>query len=459
MTDPDRDGLPMPRRIWAAVAIWLAVAMAVLDTAIANVALPTIAHDLGASPDASIWVVNAYQIAITMLLLPIAALGEIVGYRRIYGIGLVIFVAASIGCTFAHSLATLAVARFVQGFGAACVMAINGALLRFTYPKAMLGRGIGYNALVVAIASAAGPSVAAAILAVGSWRWLFAVNVPFGLLSLAIGQRALPNVRGTGGRFGIVSAALNAALFATAFLAASDASHGRLDARTAAEAAAAVIAGTLLVRRVRHQASPLIPLDLLRIPILRLSYATSVCSFAAQMSGLVALPFYLQGRYHYDHVQTGLLITAWPLALAVAAPIAGRLVERVPAGLLGGCGLATMAAGLGGLVLLPTSAGSVALVAALAACGAGFGLFQSPNNRTMIGVAPPHRSGAAGGMLATARLVGQTAGAVLVAFLFRRFGTLSTAPFVAGAVLAIVAAGFSAGRLSVAAAVDDRRPA
>ena len=263
MHDLEADGLPTPRRYWAAAAIWLAMAMSVLDSSIANVALPTIAHDVGASPESSIWVVNAYQIAITMLLLPIAALGEILGYRRVYGAGLAIFVVASLACTLAQGLTTLALARFVQGFGAAAVMSINGALVRFTYPKATLGRGIGYNALVVAIASAAGPSVAAAILAFGSWRWLFAVNVPLGLLSLLIGQRCLPSVAGTGGRFGIVSSLLNAAMFAAAFLAASDAAHGKFDARTAAELAAAVLMGVLLVRRVRHQTSPLIPLDLL----------------------------------------------------------------------------------------------------------------------------------------------------------------------------------------------------
>jgi DHA2 family multidrug resistance protein-like MFS transporter len=442
------DGLPAPRRYWAVTAIWLAMAMAVLDSAIANVALPTIAHDLGASPEKSIWVVNAYQIAIVMLLLPVAALGEILGYRRVYGVGLGLFVVASLGCTLAGTLTQLAVARFIQGFGAATVMAINGALVRFTYPKAHLGRGIGYNALVVAISSAAGPSVAAAILAFGSWRWLFAVNVPLGLLSIAIGQRCLPGVAGTRGRFGIISSLLNAAMFAMTFLAALDASHGRFGGRLAGEAAAALLIGVLLYLRVRHQKAPLIPLDLLRVPILRLSYATSICSFAAQMIGLVALPFYLQGRFGFDHVRTGLLITPWPLAVAVAAPLSGRLVEKVSAGLLGAIGLAVMAAGFCGLALVPPSAGVAWLEVGLVACGAGFGLFQAPNNRIMLGTAPPGRSGAAAGMLATARLVGQTSGAVMVALLFRLSGSTTTRTFVLGAVLAAVAALISLRRLS-----------
>jgi DHA2 family multidrug resistance protein-like MFS transporter len=439
-TPPEADGLPTPRRYWSAIAIWLALAMAVLDSSIANVALPTIAHDLGASPAASIWVVNAYQIAITMLLLPIASLAEIAGYRRMYSGGLALFVLASLACTFATGLGTLAAARFVQGFGAAAVMAINGALVRFTYPRAMLGRGIGYNALVVAISSAAGPSMAAAILALGSWRWLFAVNVPLGLLSLAIGYRALPRVAGVAKRFDLPSALLNALAFAALFLAAEDLAHGRPGPRLPAECAVALAAGWALVRRARPQAAPLIPLDLLRVPVLRLSYATSACSFAAQMAALVALPFYLQSRFGFDHVDTGLLITPWPLGVAMAAPLAGRLVERVPAGLLGGIGLGLMMLALGLLAAIPAQAAVPALVGAMALCGIGFGLFQTPNNRTMLGLAPHGRSGAAAGMLATARLVGQTAGAVLVGLLFRLQGTASSAPLLLGAALALVAA-------------------
>ena len=356
------------------VAIWLAMVMAVLDSAIANVALPTIAHDLGASPQASIWVINAYQIAIVMLLLSVASLGEIFGYRRVYAVGLVLFVAASVVCTFAGSLTGLALARFAQGFGAAAIMGINGALVRFTYPKAMLGRGIGYNALVVAIASAAGPSVAAAILAAGSWRWLFAINVPFGLASLAIGWLALPRPPREHRAFDWRSALLAAASFAALFVAVESGTRGDLRLGGAA-LAALLVAGTLTLRRARRQTDPLIPLDLIRVPLLRLSYMASIGSFAAQMIGLVALPFYLQLRWRYDHTEAGLIITALPLGVAVAAPIAGRLVERVAAGLLGGVGLLLLAAGYVAIALVPPHGSVVPLVTAVALCGIGFGFF------------------------------------------------------------------------------------
>ena len=140
-----QDGLPIPRRYWSAAAIWLALSMAVLDGSIANVALPTIAHDLGASPATSVWIVNAYQLTITILLLPLAAYGDRCGYRGIYLPGLVLFTLGSLGCAMAHSLATLIAARVFQGVGAACIMSMNAALVRATYPAKMLGRGIGYQ--------------------------------------------------------------------------------------------------------------------------------------------------------------------------------------------------------------------------------------------------------------------------------------------------------------------------
>src|ERR1700742_4172981 len=185
------DGLPVPRRYWSVAAIWLAMTMSVLDGAIANVALPTIAGELHASAASSIWVVNAYQLAITVTLLPLAALGDRLGYRRVYMAGLLVFTLGSLGCALSHSLPTLTLARVFQGLGAGGIMSINAALVRFTYPKKFLGRGIGLNALVISVSAALGPTVAAAILARWSWEWLFAINVPIGVLAFAIGGRAL----------------------------------------------------------------------------------------------------------------------------------------------------------------------------------------------------------------------------------------------------------------------------
>ncbi|PTN49780.1 MFS transporter [Achromobacter xylosoxidans] len=161
------------------------------DGDIANTALPTIARDLQASDAGSIWIVSGYQLAMVAGLLPAAALGEILGHRRVYIVGLAIFILSSLASGLAPSLPTLVIARVLQGLGAAGVMSVNGALLRFIYPSHLLGRGLGLNAMVVGISFAAGPTVASAILLLGSWHWLFLINVPIGLLSFALALAVL----------------------------------------------------------------------------------------------------------------------------------------------------------------------------------------------------------------------------------------------------------------------------
>lgn len=249
----------IPKQYFAVVAVLLAIMMSVLDGTIMNIALPTLAHDFDVTPSNAIWIVNAYQLVITMTLLSFASLGDIYGYRRIFLTGISIFAGASLACALSDSFWMLTVSRIIQGFGAACVMSVNTALIRLIYPPQILGRGMGVNAMVVAVSAAAGPS------------------------------------------------------------------------------------------------------------------------------------------------------------------IAGRLVEKVHPGLLGGIGMAIFATGLFTLYLLPPHPAEWNIIWRMALCGMGFGLFQTPNNVTIVSSAPTHRSGGASGMLGTARLLGQTLGTTLVALLFRMF--------------------------------------
>jgi DHA2 family multidrug resistance protein-like MFS transporter len=441
------DGLPVPQRYWAAAAIWLALAMAVLDGAIANVALPTIAKDLGASAATSVWIVNSYQLTITVLLLPLAALGDRLGYRRVYIPGLALFTLGSLSCALSHSLDGLIAARVFQGAGAACIMSMNAALVRATYPAKMLGRGIGYNAMILSISAAAGPTFAALILSVGNWPWLFLINLPIGFAAIIVGVKALPRAGGHGHPFDWVAALLSAAMMGCVVFGAE--TFARQSAVLGiALIAAGLLSGALLVRREWGDPAPLFPVDLLKIRIFGMSIATSTVSFAAQMLAFVTLPFLFQSVMGKSVFATGLLMTPWPLALGVVAPIAGRLADRVRAGLIGGIGLAIFAAGLFALSQLGTHSGTLDIVWRMALCGIGFGLFQSPNNRTIVSSAPRNRSGAAGGMLATARLLGQTSGAVAVGVAFHLVG-VGAAPHLlaASAVAALVAAGLSLLRL------------
>jgi DHA2 family multidrug resistance protein-like MFS transporter len=416
-----QDGLPPPARYRAMVVIILGIALCVLDGTIVNLALPAIARDLHSSAGQAVWVVNAYQVATLALLLPCATLGDLVGYRRVYLSGLVLFTTASLGCTLADSLPLLAAARAIQGLGAAGIMSVNAALVRLIYPQRMLGRGIAINSVVVATASVAGPSIAAGILSVASWPWLFAVNLPLGVAVLWLGFRALPQNLATRPS----SARLSWLMFSLVFLGAAALGISSGNSATSldlgggvAMLVGGVLIGVVYLRRQLKQRVPLFPVDLLRIPVFALSMCTSVASFAAQMLAYIALPFLMLDSYGRSPLQAGLLITAWPLSIVVVAPIVGRMIGRYPDGLLGGIGLGILATGLALLAALPAQPANADIVWRMALCGIGFALFQSPNNHTIVTTAPRNRSGGAGGMLGTARLTGQTVGAALLAIVF-----------------------------------------
>ena len=423
LAKPHDDGVPAPLRYWAIATVCLTISLSVLDGAIANVALPAIAHDLHASPAASIWVINAYQLAVVVSLLALASLGDFFGYRRVYQCGLALFSVTSLFCALSGTLPELTLARAAQGFGAAGIMSVNTALIRIIYPKAHLARGMALNALIVALSSAAGPTLAAGILAIAPWQWLFAANLPLGIIAFLIGLKTLPaNPARTSGHFDAPSVILNALTFGALIISIDGFGHRGNRLELLALLVFSVVIGTVFVRRQMTLRSPLLPLDLLRIPVFSLSICTSVCSFCAQMMAMVALPFYLQQSLGMSATMTGLLLTPWPLAIVVMAPLAARLVERkYSPGLLGGIGLSIFALGLALLATLPATPDYGDIAWRMAVCGIGFGFFQSPNNFAMLSSAPPQRSGGASGMLGTARLLGQTSGASLVALMFNLF--------------------------------------
>ena len=408
-------GGPSRRDIFAIAAVLAAMVLVVLDAAIANIALPTIAQSLHVTPAMSVWVITAYQTGLLMALLPCAALGESVGYRRVFAWGVGVFTVASVLCALAPTLPWLVAARLLQGFGGAAVMALGVALLRAIVPQERLGAAIGWNALAIALAAAAGPAVGAAILSATTWPWLFALNLPLGVLVLAA-TRALPNTGGTGLQLDFFSATLSVVAFALLVIGAEMLTSNLTLATLLLATAGLAIA--LLVRRESPKKVPLIPLDLLRINAFRVSVIASICCFAGQTAGMVALPFYLHYGLGQNTLNVGLYMIAWPLTVAVAAPFAGRLADRVSTARLCAAGSASLAVGLAAAAVLPLQNTPLMLVPLTMLCGLGFALFNVANNRSIFLSAPAARSGAAGGMQATARLIGQTAGAVIMTLLF-----------------------------------------
>jgi MFS transporter, DHA2 family, multidrug resistance protein len=411
----DSDGLPPGERRWAVAVLVVGTLMAVLDGSIANVALPTIARELRVDPSASIWVVNSYQLALTATLVPFASFGQIAGYRGVYAWGIGIFTLGSLACARSSSLGFLIAARAFQGLGAAAVMSTAPAVYRTVYPSALLGRAVGISALTVAASAAAGPSIGGAILGVAPWPWLFLINVPIGTFATLFAWRALPAGTGRGGRFDLPSAFLGGPAL-TLFVVALD-GLGRHASRVvvALELVASVALGVAFVMRQRRLAAPMLEIALFRLPRFSLAAITSLASFVAQGLAFVALPFLFQVGMGYSAFGSGMLFTPWPLTIAGVAPIAGRLSDRFPPPILSTAGLCVLTLGLVLLATLGAHASALDIVLRAAVCGLGFGLFQAPNNRELLGSAPRESSGSASGILATVRVTGQSLGAALVA--------------------------------------------
>ncbi len=399
----------------------IATTMSVLDGSIANTALPTIARDLRASPAESIWVVNGFQLAVTASLLSFAALGRLRGPSRVYRAGVIVFVAGSLACAVARSFPLLIAARVLQGLGASAVMAISPAILREIFPRAQLGRALGLNALVVATSAAAGPTVGGFILAVLPWPWLFAINVPFGIVSVAL-NRALPREPRNRGWLDMPSVVTSALGFTVIIWGLDGFARHEPAWTIALRVLVGVAASAWFVRRQFALPRPMIALDLFRIPAFSSASATGFATYAAQGLAYVALPFFFQEALGKTPLQSGLLLTSWPLAVAVVAPVAGRLSDRFPVGILATAGLAVMSAGLALYATLPANPTGLDIVLRGIVCGLGFGFFQSPNNRELIGSAPREKSTSASGLLAAMRVGGQTAGTALVAIVFGAFG-------------------------------------
>ena len=342
-TAAEHDGLPNPQRLLAFLTLAMAVGMSVLDGSIVNVALPTIARDLAIQPRGSIWIVNAFLLAVTDIAA--AAVGARRHDRlpaRLYARPRALHGGLARLRALRRRCRVLTAARAVQGLGAAGIMSVNIALVRFIYPSSKLGQGVGNVAVVVAVCSAGSPTVAAAILAVASWRWLFLINVPFGARrALVVAVRTLPDTPRSKRMLDPFSVALNALTFGLLIAGVDGLGQNREDeASRSANSSPAAAFGALFVAqatRAGRAAAAGRPSEAADLRACRSRPRSA--SFAAQSLAIVALPFYFEDTLGRSETATGLLMTPWPLATALIAPISGRLADRFAPALLGGAGL------------------------------------------------------------------------------------------------------------------------
>ncbi|HWK35093.1 MFS transporter [Sphingomonas sp.] len=428
------------------VAVSFGTALVVIDGAIAAVALPTIARSLHVDNAAVVSIVTIYQLTLVMLLLPFAGLAERIGVKRMYQGGQALFAVATMLCFFAESLPFLLIVRTAQAIGAAGALSVTSAMVRAIYPRAMLGRGLGLNAVIVSSSAAAAPTVGGLILGIAPWPWVFASAVPFAIISLFLG-RSLPDLPRRSEPFDVLGAVMCAATFGLVIGGLESAVHGDSPVVSGAIVVAGLGIGWFFVQREMHEAKPILPIDLLSRPVIALSAIGAFTAFLASQALLLSLPFRLQHSYGFSPSEVGAMIAPWPLTTLFVAPISGALSDRIPAGLLGGVGMTLAVTALVLLANLPPDPGYVDVAWRMSLCGAGFGMFLSPNARLVVGSSPRDRATAAGGLVSTIRMVGQTSGATLVAALLAMgIGAGPVPPYTAAA-LALIAGLCSVARL------------
>lgn len=414
---PGDEGLPGNERRLAVIVLIVGTLMAVLDGSIVNIALPAIADELHASAARTIWVANAFLLVDAVGLLSFAALGDVIGYRRVYLFGLCVFTLASLGCALSRNMGLLIAMRGVQGFGAASMLSVGPALYRTVFPARLLGSALGLSALVVAFGLAAGPSIGGAILAVLKWPWLFALNLPLGVIAIAVAYKALPRSSGRGGRFDVLGALLSIVALGGFVLGMDGFAHSGRDWTVAPLLGLSAVAGLVFVLWQRRCPHPLLPLEIFRSRRFSLAAMTSVVAFTGQGIAFISLPFLFQSVQGYSPFMSALLFTPWPLAIIIAGPLAGRISDRINPALISTMGLSIFICGLAAVALLGHVASVPNILWRTALCGVGYGFFQAPNNVELLGSVERHRSGVASGVLASARTFGQSVGAAVVALM------------------------------------------
>jgi EmrB/QacA subfamily drug resistance transporter len=406
---------------WALASLSLSMLLSALGTSIANVALPTLAQAFDASFQQVQWIVLAYLLAITTLIVSVGRLGDIIGRRRLLLAGLLLFTVASVLCGMAPTLWLLVATRAAQGIGAAIMMALTMALVRETVPKAKTGSAMGLLGTMSAIGTALGPSLGGALIAGLGWRAIFLVNVPLGLLTLVLAYRYLPADRRASMKdragFDHVGTLL-LALTLAAYALAMTMGRGSFGPLNMALLSAAAVGVGLFVFAEARVASPLIRLTAFRDAMLSTSLAMNALVSTVMMATLVVGPFYLSRALDLNDVLVGVVMSAGPIISALTGFPAGRIVDRLGAPFMVIVGLIAMAVGAFALSVLPAMFGIPGYIAAIAMLTPGYQLFQAANNTAVMMDVHPDQRGVISGMLNLSRNLGLVTGASVMGAVF-----------------------------------------
>ena len=436
----------MPRRLLAVISITAGSVLYTLDGGIPNVALPIIAEKLGIAGSSAVLLVSAYNLVLAMVLLPLAAVGERVGHRRVFVAGMVLYLAASTGCFFSNSLPALIGFRAMQALAAAGLLSVSLAMVRLVYPARMLGRGLGFNTMASSLGAAIAPPLGGLILAHAPWQGIFVAGLPLAVMGLAT-SRSLPEPERRGGAYDTKGAGLCAMTFGLTIAGLQALSENAPGWLAWSAIVAGVIVGVLFARHERRVEHPVLPVDLLGQPALALSVAAAFLAVLASTALMLYLPFRLH-TLGVGSAQIGAMMAPYAVTVMIFAPASGMISDRISPSILGTIGMACATLGLLSFAWLPEAPQFFDVAWRAALCGLGFSAFFSPNGRLMVGSVARHRAAGASSLISTTRMFGQALGsAALAGFLALKLP--ASTPVIFAALLAAIALLCSAARMVV----------
>jgi EmrB/QacA subfamily drug resistance transporter len=432
------------RKWWTLIAVSVAIFMLLLDITVVNVALPSIQRDLHSSFADLQWVVNAYSLTLAALLLTSGALADLVGRRRVFVAGLVVFTCSSAACGLSSSPLELNLARAVQGVGGAMMLATSLALIAQAFRGRDRGIAFGVFGGVIGAAVAVGPVVGGIITSGIGWQWIFFVNVPIGVLAVALTLNQVAESRDPGATgvdwLGLVTFSGSLFLLVYALIKGNEDGWGSTKILAMLIAAAVLLAAFLLAEH--RQARPMLDLSLFRLPAFSGASIVAFTISSSMFAMFLYLTLYIQDVLGYDALQAGLRFLPITLLTFIVAPFSGRLSVRVPVRLLLGCGLLLVGVGLLSMTALDASSGWTVLIPGFVIAGAGIGLINPPLASTAVGVVHHSRSGMASGINNTFRQVGIATGIAGLGAVFEHqiTGDTTTALAASGQAHAVLAA-------------------
>jgi len=416
------------RKWYIMSAVSMGIFLSTIDSSIVNVALPTLVREYRTNFQTVQWVVLAYLLTLATLLLSTGRLADMIGKKSIYTAGFVIFTLGSLLCGFAPNVYLLILFRIFQAIGATMILALGMAIVTEAFPPNERGMALGITGTMVSIGIILGPTLGGLIIDALSWNWIFFVNLPVGIVGTIMVIRFVPSLRPKSvQRFDLPGAfTLFCCLLALSLALTLGQSYGFTNYRILLLFLASLLSLLLFLYIENHASQPMIDLDLFRNLMFSISLLTGLLTFFAMSGTLILMPFYLENVLGYTTRQVGLLMAAVPVSMGIIAPLAGYLSDRFGSRIITVIGLGVLLLGYVGLSTLNALTGTLGYLIRFVPIGIGMGVFQSPNNSAIMGVAPRDRLGVVSGMLAVNRTLGQTTGIAVLGAVWASFVFLNS---------------------------------